>query len=81
MLSFNCFYKISSVPTYAPLYTTILVEMEDQYCAVLNSVKSDAGTYTEVRFGHFEKVLRSIVVTVETLFRYNSFKLVQPLKQ
>ena len=50
MLSFNCFYNISSVPTCASEYATILLEIDDQYCAVLNASTSDAGTYTEVRF-------------------------------
>ena len=57
MLSFNCFYIISSVLICAPVYATILLEIEDQYCAVLNASTSDDGTYTEVRFGQFEKVL------------------------
>lgn len=73
MLSFNCFYNIS----YVPVYATILFDMVDQYCAVLNASTSDDGTYTEVRFEQFEKVLEDIVVTVETLFRYTSFKLIQ----
>ena len=77
MLSFNCFYNISSVLTCSPVYATILSEIDDQYCAVLNASTSDNGTYTEVRFEHLEKVLSPIVVTVETLFRYTSFKLVQ----
>ena len=55
MLSFNCFYNISSVLNYASEYATILVDIDDQYCAVLNASTSDAGTYTEVRFGQFEK--------------------------
>ena len=80
MLSFNCFYNIPHVLNYAPLYTTILLEIDDQYCAVLNAVKSDAGTYTEVRFEQFEKVLADIVATLVTLLRYNSFKLIQFLK-
>ena len=50
MLSFNCFYNISSVPTCAFEYATILYAIDDQYCAVLNALTSDAGTYTEVRF-------------------------------
>lgn len=77
MLSFNCFYKISPVPIYAPVYATILFDMEDQYCAVLNASTSDDGTYTEVRFGQFEKVLDSIIVTLVTLFRYTLVKLLQ----
>ena len=80
MLSFNCFYNISSVLIYAPVYATILVEIDDQYCAVLNALTSDAGTYTEVSFGQLEKVLADIVATLETLFRYTSFKLIQFLK-
>ena len=44
MLSFNCFYNISSVPTCAPVYATILSEMDDQNCAVLNASTRDAGT-------------------------------------
>lgn len=77
MLSFNCFYIISSVLIYAPVYATILVDKDDQYSAVLNALTSDDGTYTEVRFGQFEKVVESIVVTLETLFRYTSFRLIQ----
>ena len=77
MLSFNYFYKISSVPTYAPVYATILFEMDDQYRAVLNESTSDDGTQMEVRFEQFEKVLIVIVVTLDTLFRYTSFKLMQ----
>ena len=77
MLSFNCFYNISHVLNHASVYATILVEIDDQYCAVLNASTSDAGTYTEVRFGQFEKVLTDIVVTLDTLFRYTSFKLMQ----
>ena len=69
MLSFNCFYIISSVLIYAPVYATILSEIDDQYCAVLNASTSDDGTYTEVRFGHLEKVLDFIVVTLVTLFK------------
>ena len=80
MLSFNCFYNISSVPTCAPLYATILSEMDDQFGAVLNALTSDAGTYTEVRFGQPEKVLDCIVVTLETLFRYTWVKLLHALK-
>ena len=71
------FHNISSVLIYAPVYATILVDMDDQYCAVLNASTSDAGTYTEVRFEQFEKVLIDIVVTLDTLFRYTSFKLMQ----
>ena len=56
MLSFNCFYNISSVPNYASVYATILSDMDDQFDAVLNASTSDIGTYTEVRFGQFEKV-------------------------
>ena len=77
MLSFNCFYIISYVLNHAPVYATILSEIDDQYCAVLNTSTSDDGTYTEVRFGQFLKVLDDIVATLETLFRYNSFKLIQ----
>ena len=44
MLSFNCFYNISSVPTCASVYATILVEMEDQFGATLNASTSDDGT-------------------------------------
>lgn len=44
MLSFNCFYNISSVLTYTPVYATILVDIDDQYRAVLNASTSDAGT-------------------------------------
>ena len=77
MLSFNCFYNISSVLNYAPVYATILLEIDDQYRAVLNASTSDAGTYTEVRFGHFEKVLDCIVVTLDTPLRYTWAKLVQ----
>ena len=51
MLSFNCFYNISSVPTYASVYATILSEIDDQFGATLNASTSDDGTYTEVRFG------------------------------
>lgn len=51
--------------------------MDDQFGAVLNASTSDAGTYTEVRFGQFEKVLDFIVVTLDTLFRYTWVKLVQ----
>ena len=75
MLSFNCFYNISSVPI--SVYATILSEIDDQYCAVLNASTSDAGTYTEVRFGHLLKVLDCIVVTLVTLFKYTWVKLVQ----
>lgn len=77
MLSFNCFYIISSVLIYAPVYATIFLEIDDQYDAIMNSTTSDDGTYTEVRFWQFEKVLFSIVVTLDTLFRYTSFKLMQ----
>ena len=80
MLSFNCFYIISSVLIYAPVYATILIEIDDQYSAVLNASTSDAGTYTEVSFGQPEKVLGDIVVTLATLFRYTSFKLMQSSK-
>ena len=80
MLSFNCFYIISSVLIYAPVYATIFFDMDDQYGAIMNSITSDDGTYTEVRFGHSEKVLADIVATLVTLFRYTSFKLVQYLK-
>ena len=80
MLSFNCFYNISSVPIYGSVCATILLEIDDQYCAVLNAKTSDAGTYTEVRFGQFEKVLADICATLVTLLRYNSFKLVHSLK-
>ena len=80
MLSFNCFYIISSVLIYAPVYATILVDMDDQYCAVLNASTSDDGTYTEVRFGHSEKVMDCIFVTLVTLLRYISFNLSQALK-
>ena len=45
MLSFNCFYNISSVLNYAPVYATILLDMDDQFGAVLNASTSDAGTY------------------------------------
>ena len=44
MLSFNCFYIIFSVLIYAPVYATILSDMDDQYCAVLNASTSDDGT-------------------------------------
>ena len=77
MLSFNCFYNISHVLNYASVYATILFEMEDQYRAVLNASTSDDGTYTEVRFGHFEKVVEAILVTLVTLFRYTLVKLAQ----
>ena len=77
MLSFNCFYNIPHVLNYASEYATILSEIDDQYCEVLNASTSDAGTYTEVRFGHFEKVSDCIHVTLETLFRYTWVKLVQ----
>lgn len=77
MLSFNCFYNISSVLIYAPVYATILFDIDDQYCAVLNASTSDAGTYTEVRFGQYEKALDVIDVTLVTLFRYTWVKLVQ----
>ena len=77
MLSFNYFYIISYVLNHAPVYATILSEIDDQFGAVLNASTSDAGTYTEVRFGQFLKVLDCIVVTVETLFRYTWVKLVQ----
>ena len=80
MLSFNCFYNISSVLIYAPVYATILFDMDDQYCAGLNASTSDDGTYTEVRFGQLQKVVDCIVVTLETLFRYTWVKLVHPLK-
>ena len=45
MLSFNCFYIISSVLIYAPVYATILLERDDQFGAVLNASTSDDGTY------------------------------------
>ena len=77
MLSFNYFYIISYVLNHAPVYATILSEIDDQFGAVLNASTSDAGTYTEVRFGQFLKTLEDIVVTLETLFRYNSFKFIQ----
>ena len=79
MLSFNCFYNISSVLIYASVYATILSDMDDQFDAVLNASTSDDGTYTEVRFGQFMKVLYCIVVTLETLFRYTWAKLLQEL--
>lgn len=79
MLSFNCFYNISPVLIYTPVYATILVDKDDQYCAVLNASTSDDGTYTEVRFGQFEKVPEYIVVTLVTLFRYTWAKLEQLL--
>ena len=44
MLSFNCFYIISYVLIYGSIYATILVDKDDQYCAVLNALTSDAGT-------------------------------------
>ena len=56
MLSFNCFYNISHVLNYAPVYATILSDIDDQFGATLNASTSDDGTYTEVRFGQFEKV-------------------------
>lgn len=74
MLSFNCFYNISPVLIYAPVYATILFDMYDQFGAVLNALTSDDGTYTEVRFGQPEKVLDCILVTLETLFRYTWVK-------
>ena len=78
MLSFNCFYNISSVLIYAPVYATILLEIDDQYFAVLNALTSDDGTYTEVRFGQFEKILLYFnFVTIDTLFKYIWVKLVQ----
>ena len=76
MLSFNCFYIISYVLNHAPVYATILSDMDDQYGAVLNASTSDDGTYTEVRFGQPEKVLADIVATLVTLLRYTSFKLI-----
>lgn len=79
MLSFNCFYNVSPVLIYAPVYATILLEIDDQYRAVLNALTSDDGTYTEVRFGQFEKVLDAIVVTLETLFKYTWVKLLHLL--
>ena len=79
MLSFNCFYIISSVLIYAPVYATILSEIDDQFGAVLNASTSDAGTQMEVRFGQLQKVLDCILVTLETLFRYTFFKLIQLL--
>lgn len=79
MLSFNCFYIISSVPIYAPVYATILFDMDDQYRAVLNASTSDAGTYTEVRFGQYEKVLENIVVTLDTLLKKTKLRLEQLL--
>ena len=45
MLSFNCFYIISSVSTYAPEYATIILERDDQFGATLNASTSDDGTY------------------------------------
>ena len=77
MLSFNCFYIISYVLIYGSIYATILVDKDDQYCAVLNALTSDAGTQMEVRFVQLEKVLADIVATLETLFRYTSFRLIQ----
>lgn len=44
MLSFNCFYNVSHVLIYAPVYATILVDIEVQFDAVLNASTSDAGT-------------------------------------
>ena len=44
MLSFNCFYNVSSVLIYGSVYATILVDKDDQYCAVLNASTSDDGT-------------------------------------
>ena len=44
MLSFNCFYNISSVPTCSPVYATILFEIDDQFSATLNASTSDDGT-------------------------------------
>lgn len=80
MLSFNCFYNISPVLIYAPVYATILVDKDDQYRAVLNALTSDAGTYTEVRFEQLLKVLDDIVVTLETLDKKTRLKLEQLLK-
>ena len=51
MLSFNYFYNISPSPISVSEYATILFDIDDQYRAVLNALTSDAGTYTEVRFG------------------------------
>ena len=76
MLSFNCFYNISSV-LITPVYATILFDMDVQFGANLNASISDDGTYTEVRFGQFEKALGSISVTCVTLFRYTWVKLEQ----
>lgn len=75
MLSFNCFYNISSVPIYGSVYATILVDIDDQYRAVLNASTSDDGTYTEVRFGQFEKVSEDIVVTLDTLLKKTKLRL------
>ena len=44
MLSFNCFYNIFYVLNYASVYATILFDIDDQYCAVLNASTRDAGT-------------------------------------
>ena len=44
MLSFNCFYNISSVPTCVSVYATILSEIDDQFDATLNASTSDTGT-------------------------------------
>ena len=82
MLSFNCFYNIPHVLNYASEYATILSEIDDQYCEVLNASTSDAGTYTEVRFGQFKKIFPYIIfVTLVTLFRYTWVNLLQSLMQ
>ena len=44
MLSFNCFYIISSVLIYASVYATILFDIDDQFDATLNASTSDDGT-------------------------------------
>ena len=71
------FYNISHVLNHAPVYATILFDIDDQYRAVLNASTSDAGTYTEVSFGQFEKALSPMFVTSVTLFRYTWVKLAQ----
>ena len=75
MLSFNCFYNVSTVLIYAPVYATILSDIDDQFDSTLNASTSDAGTYTEVRFGQLLKVVEVILVTLVTLFKYTWAKL------
>ena len=43
MLSFNYFYIISYLLNHAPVYATILSDIDDQFDATLNASTSDDG--------------------------------------